>query len=323
MKKRVLVLVLLSLVLVSMISSFVLAADDLPTPEAQSAPIPQYNPDIDMGVEARASILCLKLGLEQPNDAMLGDQSWFCKTMAQWETGVNWSSPNDVAWAATFIKYFLLLLIIILLWSSMSYVNFPKNVIFKIVMAVLVGFLLTFMISGSEIITAMTSFSAAGIALIVFFPIFVLFIFTLLVAAKSDPFGMFTQRILWIIYGLFLIFRAGSMALFRYYAVGMKTPGSWADPNNGGLFSSIVQFFLGDAQSYAYAQYASPALITTLFIVGIMVLVIMGSKSNEAITHWIGHEKRAMELEGYKGDLDRSKKKIKADSEFMQNEGKK
>ena len=72
------------------------------------------------------------------------------------------------------------------------------------------------MISKEEIITAMTSYTALGIALIVFFPILVLGFFTLVVASKASPMGIFIQRILWLIYSVYLFIKAGTVAFLKY-----------------------------------------------------------------------------------------------------------
>ena len=57
-------------------------------------------------------------------------------------------------------KWLILLLIVTLIYSSFSFVEFPENTGMKILLSVIIGFLSTILISQQEVVTIIISYTA-------------------------------------------------------------------------------------------------------------------------------------------------------------------
>jgi len=335
--KKVWVLLLLSIVLVSFFSFAVFAAD---TPVKDKVDLSGKYFD---SAGKQGSYLCSGLGWNQG--------SWFCSRMAQWEPGVDWKN-GDLGAIAIFLKYIFLVLSILLVYSALAYGKFPESAGLRIAIAIVVGFLITFMISTSEVLTAMTSYSALGITLIIFFPILILGFFTLVVASKASPMGIFLQKIMWVIYSFYLFIKAGAMLLLKYsmssagdvvskaYTVGtdgaiaygttiIDKAGTITDKTFTGnqilvydksneAVSSIIQFFAGkDPATLNSFTQADNTILTILLIAAIAVFIIMVA-SNKAVSAWVTKEKIDSEIEARRATTRRSDERDKLNAESME-----
>ena len=302
--KKVVVLLLIFVFLISLISGVVLA---------------QTN---------KGSMLCTTFGW----GAEAGISKDICDRLAYWEDGISFQTENYGV-IGVLLKYIFLFLIIILIYSALASAKFPKNVFLRFLIAIIAGFLVTFMISKEEIITAMTSYTALGIALIVFFPILVLGFFTLVVACKASPMGIFIQRILWLIYSVYLFIKAGTVAWLKYSMTTngvvesfdiAATEGQAASKvlqyGNGKVVSPIIQFFVGKNVDVLNSfENADNTILIILFVVAIAVFVIM-VVSEKPIIAWLAKEKIEAEVEAQKSTIERSKAYDKARAEAMQNQ---
>lgn len=234
---------------------------------------------------------------------------WICSRLAQWEPGFDWQQGDKTA-LAIFFKYMMLILIIIMVYSVLNQAKFPKSSALQFIVALILGFILTFMISSKELVTALTSYSALGITLVIFFPIMILGFFTLTVASKTDPFGIYIQKIAWIIYASYLLLKTGALALGMWYTNSGTTSLDTTKP-----FAELVKYLINGEPS-AYADVSNTVLVV-LFIVSIAVLVIMVWK-DDSVVAWFAKEKREAENEADKAKIDRADKFLKNRAEQME-----
>ena len=113
------------------------------------------------------------------------------------------------------MKWLLLFLVIILVYSSLTYASFPESLSLRIVTSVIIGFLSTFLITTSELLTMLNSYTALGVTLGVFFPIMILGFFTIMVSSTANPMGIFLQKIAWVIYSGYLFIKTFGLLVIR------------------------------------------------------------------------------------------------------------
>jgi len=231
--------------------------------------------------------------------------SSFCVRAAIWEQGMSIDSTN-VNFIGAMTKYLILLLILILIYSALAFANFPENAGLRMTLAVIGGILSTFLITTKELITGLISYSALGVTLFTFFPILVLGFFTLVVATKANPIGIFLQRIMWLIYSVYLFIKTGVLA----YAMSLQDPAE----------SAIVKFFVGNDISQT-ANGISPdvTMLIVLLVVSIAVFIIM-VLGDKPIVAWLAKEKRDSEREAQKAMLERSHAYDKDRADMIQKE---
>jgi len=293
--KKILVLALLSLLVLSFLGSVLVSAADTPAKTAD-----------------KSSGFCKFLGISKL-DTTGEERNWFCKRLAMWEPGI--TKTKDMGMVALFFKYIMLFLLIVLIYSALDYAQFPESGALKITIAVLLGFLTTFLISTEEMIAAMTAYSALGITIIIFFPILVLGFFTILVASKANPAGIFIQRIMWIIYATFLFLKAGTLALGKWWVSTNQITNGQIMPDTNLSFAQLVRFIIGqDVNQY---QNISSTVLLVLIVVSISVFYLMVWKDH-TIVAWLAKEKREAEIEGERGTIERAKAYDKLRAEQME-----
>lgn len=150
--------------------------------------------------------------------------------VAIWETGL---TDANYGLIGNLLKYLVLILVIILVYSALMYVKFPESNSLKLLLAVVIGVIATFAITSAELLSALHSYTAMGVTLILFFPILILGFLTIMVASVANPFGIFLQRIMWLIYSIYLFIKTGLLLLVRLY---------WNSPNNYLASSSFLNF---------------------------------------------------------------------------------
>jgi len=314
MKKRVFALFLIALFLIPLISSIVAAQD--PTPVTPIAPTPTTggtgDPDVD-ATEVRGEILkgtgCDWLISDDPEAEYGG---WLYSRCLVWINGAKLSelTGTELGALGAFLKWFVLALIILLIYSVLAQVQFPESGAVRILIAVVVGFLATFFITSEEVITAMTGYSALGLTLVIFFPILILGFFTILIAKTTSPFGVYLQKILWVIFSVFLFIKSGML-----FAI-MRGWGAWGKIEAGKFVASAAGA-INDATHYRIwgmvikmtyktieGNYDSTVALT-LLIAAIAIFIIMVIK-NDTVVAWFAKEARESEAEAQKGKIERS-----------------
>lgn len=230
---------------------------------------------------------------------------------------INELNQNQASVIGNFVKWFVLILVILLIYSVLAQMQFPENsegefsTFLGILISVVVGILSTFFITTQELITAMMGYTALGITLTVFFPILILGFFTITTARVASPIGIYFQRIMWIIYSVYLFIKSGMLfAISRGWGAANGI-GGWAGHTDWydlwGMQIKITE--------EAFKNY-DVAMITTLFIVSIAVFIIMGM-NGQIITRWLMKEAAESDIATYKMNEKLQDAKRKADAESM------
>jgi hypothetical protein len=208
------------------------------------------------------------------------------------------------------LKYFLLALVVLMIYSALAYANFPDSFnstngsFLRFIIAFVAGILATFTITTDGLLAIMQSYTALGVTLSVFFPIMVLVFFTMVVASKGSPMGIFTSRIIWLIYSVYLFLQTGLALLLQY---GSPTGGAF-----GPTIQRLVVFFLGSG-----VQYQKDPAITGILLISSIAIFVIFVWQGKAVDAWLAKEKRDSEIEGQKAELERSRAYDKLRSEEM------
>jgi hypothetical protein len=236
-----------------------------------------------------------------------------------WKRGFNIKNTGDLALMQETMKYFIFIMIVILIYSSLKEFNLPSSAILKWIIAFLGGFLGTIAITTKEFITMLFSYTAMGVVFSVFFPIAILLFFSMVVAKRASPIGIRAQQIIWIIYGAYLGFKTLFLMMYSYF---FKVVSKKSD--------ECIEFFklkdsdAGICQLHEIPKYLAPfiskskaeimATITSydnimlivLLITSIAVIAIMGF-GNKYINNWLMKEEREAAIEAQREELARAR----------------
>jgi hypothetical protein len=243
----------------------------------------------------------------------------FSEKLDIWLKGGEGTSAEDLG---ELLKWLVLILVIILIYSALSFVNFPENGIAKIAIAIIVGFLATFLITTAELLTSLQSYTALGVTLTLFFPIMILGFFTIVVATKGNPVGIFLQKIMWVIYSVYLFIKTGILYLFKLYYVtnpkpGIKFPAYW--PKGLKEFGvDLMSKFATNETINSLGRYDAGMLLT-LLISAIAVFFIM-VPGNKIVRTWFAQQKIDAEIESKKAKITRSDARDKINAKAMEDQ---
>jgi hypothetical protein len=316
MKKGVFALLLVALLIIPIFSLVLVHAQG-------------YQDMIDAGVDSATAAATDPTGASTPTTATrgvtttVGGSSNFFESFGTFFTDKMdfWLHPEknkDTEKTGAFLKYLFLLLVIMLVYSSLSYADFPKGTSVKIITAIIVGFLATFAITTKELLTVVQSYTALGMTLSIFFPIMILGFFTMVVATKGAPTGIFLQRIVWLIYSVYLFFKRLVVFIISQSTAsgtGLVLPG-WAI-----LFKPLVdQFVATFKDTTELTNFISSNYDTTttylLLLVSIAVFVIC-VLSNKMVVAWLAKEQNESAIEARKRDVELSRARDKINAEDM------
>jgi len=255
-----------------------------------------------------------------------GETAGFLKArLCLWFWGYSTETQESLPAIVEIVKWFMLFIVIILIYSALSYGGFPESAFLRIILSIVTGFLATFFISTGEILTMMISYSALGVTLTVFFPIMILIFFTIGVAKKASPTGIFFSKIIWLIFSIYLFLKAGFLLLVKFYAEksvsGVVPSGDaiWYNPATWFSTTFREQLFgkeiLGG--TIEQASQHSTIMLLLLLVVAIAVFII-GVVKNDWVIAWLNKEARESEVEAQKSMLERSRAYDKARSEQVQ-----
>jgi len=112
------------------------------------------------------------------------------------------------------MKVFVLLLVLVLVYSAFTLAKFPKYFLLRLGLAFAIAYVSTITLSASELVTLLLSYNALSITFAVFMPIFVLSLFTFVVALDGrNKVGILFQRVMWLVYSLYLFFKVAVLLL--------------------------------------------------------------------------------------------------------------
>lgn len=235
------------------------------------------------------------------------------KTYCVWLGGLTGADNFDLI--AEIAKWIFLIIIVLLVYSAFEYVSFPQGGVTRLLLSILIGVGATTLITTKELLTTLLTYNALGVTLSVFLPILVLAFFTLIVASKASPIGIFLQRVIWLIFSIYLFFKA-----FILWGIS-----NFSATENDYFIYSIAQFLAGGkeaatALATTATKFDTPMLVL-LMVVAVAVFFI-GFVSNKFIVHWLAKEKMLAEIEGQKELIKRSQAMRKLEAGAMEETGK-
>lgn len=252
-------------------------------------------------------------------DIKTGDYEYMQRVYCVWLGGM--SMGKDFNFVGEIAKWMFLLLIILLIYSSLAFASFPESAAIRLVLSIVGGILATILLTPAELVTALQSYSALGMALTLFFPILILGFFTLVVATKANPIGILLQKIMWIIYSVYLFIKAGTFYVLMTSCgdkAGTIASTQIGDTTCGGFFFSIVKAITSDSSLADYVKNMGnfdSATLLLLIIVAVAVFVIAVA-TNDFMVHWLAREKMVGDIEAQKDTLARAQalRKIEAEA---------
>jgi len=195
----------------------------------------------------------------------------FLGSVTDWQLFEIFMNPGDTGAVAEFVKLMILLLVIILVYSALTQVQFPDQATLRVLIAVIVGFISTVMITQSEILAIMTSYTALGVTMALFFPILILAFFSFVVAVKVNVMGILVQKIMWIIYSVYLGIQALALLIIK-----------WAGAEGiAGIDVTVSE----------------SSTILIILLVAAIVIPIFFVRENDHMITWIADTKRSTDLD--------------------------
>ncbi|PIN93252.1 hypothetical protein COU54_03780 [Candidatus Pacearchaeota archaeon CG10_big_fil_rev_8_21_14_0_10_31_24] len=224
--------------------------------------------------------------------------------------------PKDSNVTGEYLKLLVLLLIILIIYSGLSYANFPESGIVRFLFAIIIGFLATIMITTQELVAALQSYTALGIALTLFFPILALAFVTFVVASKVDPLGLVVQRIAWVLYSVYLFIQTASLLIVKWYistSAGIAGTSTSAALKNSVFGTNIFKFLFGNDFETNAAASGDNLVLIMLLVTSIIVFWVFVYK-NAATTKWLIDAKRDADLQAYKTKVEKAGGKVDVDA---------
>ncbi|MEK6911161.1 MAG: hypothetical protein AABW82_05300 [Nanoarchaeota archaeon] len=303
-KKSLLGFFFISLLLASFIfsSNLVLAQPTVPTTEQEAqdmgfASLEEYENTVSVPaiVPTNPSTSSSSFSMERLRNLALVDL---------WLKGYN---SANFSLAGELVKVLLLILIVLLVHSALSYAEFLHGGV-RFVVSIIIGLLATFLVSTEALLSSLTSFTALGTAIWIFLPILVLTFFTIMVASSAAPFGMLIQRILWLVYSVYtflsgiVIFSLAQSKAGSGIAIFLNT--YIVNPLYGGANSAVLTGMRTNADA--------PTAIL-LMVVSIMVFFIAVVKAPFAEA-WLAKLARDEKIMKYQDEIEKAAAKRRTDA---------
>jgi hypothetical protein len=244
-----------------------------------------------------------------------------------WENGTSYNSmkPKEQELFGKTLKYLILILVVILSYSSFAYADFPKSKILRGVTSIIVGLLATFFITTPELVSIITSYTAMGVAMSIFFPILILLFFTMVVATKANPMGIFAQKILWVIYSAYLLIKSLVLLMAPMYWK-INAAGTGVEPKE--VTEKIPSLFkyifprneAGMLEVLKSVGNYDTAILWVLVITAVVITAIMVF-GNRYVDEWMQKMKLDAEIEAKKQTIARAEASRKIEADAMQKPG--
>jgi len=224
-----------------------------------------------------------------------------------------WKNPSDSSVTGEYIKLLVLLMVILLIYAGLSYASFPESTIVRVFLALIVGFLATLMITTQEMVAALQSYTALGIALTLFFPILALVFVTFVVASKVDPLGIVVQRIAWVLYSVYLFIQTASLLIVKWYISNNDFKGPTL-AIKGSVFGEQIFRFLFGSKFVESASTGGDNLVLFMLLVTSVIVFWVFVYKNEATTAWLSSERRKADIAAYQDRVQRANAKTTVDA---------
>lgn len=220
---------------------------------------------------------------------------------ALWLGGPSGMGEGDLTLVGQLIKWIILILIIMIIYSALHTIELPSNTPLQIIISIVLGFLVTFFITTNELLTLMQGFSTLGIAIAVFIPFIVLAAISVMVAKSLSPIGIYVQKILWVIYTVYLLIKTFTLWGLMNADAGVV--------NNAATTNSTVQIwgfyhYPVDKATALLVQHADKGVLVMLVIVSLVSLAIM--LSNKVVLAWFAKEELDAAIQSEKNKISKS-----------------
>lgn len=227
-----------------------------------------------------------------------------------WLGGISKADENQITVIGQMVKWIMLLIIILLIYSSLAAVEFPSQTGIRIALAVILGFLATFLITTQELLTVMQGYTAMGIAFAVFLPFFVLGAFTILIARTLNPIGIYLQKVLWLIFTIYLGIKTWFLWEISDTLAGTSTinPGLTNLQAGQMINVSILWFFKYPlkvtSELLTMAKNSDSTVLITLLVACIFSAIIMFS--NKIVLSWFANQELESEIQKERSKVQKS-----------------
>jgi len=229
------------------------------------------------------------------------------------------SDPNNKAYLNILgetLKWTLLMIVI-----SFSYIGFgslfPKNkyLILKSALAIIIGFLATFLITTQELISLLLSYSALGMVLGVLAPLLALLGLTILFAKSATPGGFFFSKVLWLLYSFYLLVR--SLTYLILLNSKFDEEGDITLPIWGKLFKFLIRPMTNEAIKTIQSNYDVIVLAGHLILaVGILYFMVF----KNSFESWVAHEDLRSKIEAKRQEYRKADAVSKLNAERLDNQ---
>ena len=241
------------------------------------------------------------------------------------------------------LKGILSIVIIFIIFSAFTSIQFPEQIVVRLILSVVIGFLSSVFIVPEEVYAVMSSYASLGIAITFFVPLFVLMAITFFSYKSGSSLGVLISRILWLIFGVYFLFL--TLGVFAVHSATFtageklveqnpsvlfvfKNPGTADVPPSGFLkvnsgeqiimtpskgFSRSFIEIMTDQQFYR-AYYTSYFMGFIMLIVSCFAIFVAFSRSLQAYVR--GMVKRSL-LENYLTDLELASESDKAKANIV------
>ena len=228
-------------------------------------------------------------------------ESWMKQTSDWFNTNIfNNSDMGD----AGFQKVLILFIAIGLVFSALGFIGFPENTAIRFAFSLVIGVLAISLITPSEIIAAMKSYKALGITITLALPIIIMMAISVQLAIKGNFMGIMVQRLLWLIYSLYLFITS----IFQYgISQGWVTGGS----SSGSLVDAMVKYFVSSQAKTTLD--ADPILVFIQIIISVVIFWWFFLENKKLMT-WIKDQKFFTDMMNMRDTFKRSSARDKANA---------
>lgn len=216
----------------------------------------------------------------------------------------------------TFFGWMFIIVVLIFAYEAFAFIKIPKSAFLRAILSLVIAFGAAMVVSKTEIYTALLSYGAAGIALFLALPILVLAAFSVMVAYKADPFGLLLQKIIWIIFGSYLIIKSTVLLFIKSQIFNFTSmTAAWAPD---GWACQLVNFF--GVKSFYNANYDSTILLIHIIvaIAAFAIFVVWNDKTEAYLQQYF----KDQEIKKLRDELDRQGAKRSAEAESTKVMGK-
>jgi len=234
----------------------------------------------------------------------------------------------------TILKGILALIIVFIIFSALTSIQFPEQLSIRLILSIIIGFLSSIWIVPEEVYAAMSSYVSLGVAITFFVPLFILVAITFFSYKSGAGLGVLVSRMLWLVFGVYFLFL--TLGVFALHLSGITfDKGDWDTTTPGiidptaqldgkigalktdnfisALFTFTIRSLLSNTQIYR-AQQTSLFMGFIMLIISLFSIFVAFSRSLQAYVR--GMVKRSL-LENYITDLELATESDKAKANIV------